>query len=157
MRNTLVVLCLLAMFVTGCSKGEQEKKPEAARSFPTVPATAEAAVTPSPQQLGFSTVTPQQAEQLIETRKGLVMLDVRTPQELANGFIAGSHNVPLWPVMKGQLNLPKDTPLLVICAVGGRSYAAGQALNRWGFQEVYSLSGGIDAWHQAGLPLSYNK
>ncbi|MDH3392935.1 MAG: rhodanese-like domain-containing protein, partial [Desulfobulbaceae bacterium] len=112
-----------------------------------------AAQTPLPVAKGFMTVTPPQAQQLINSRKGLVMIDVRTPQELANGVIKGSHNVPLWPVMQGKLNLPKDTPLLVICAVGGRSYAAGQALVKWGFQEVYNLKGGIDGWKQAGLPL----
>ncbi len=156
MRKPIVVVCLLVFFFAGCSKGEQQKQSQS--SVPSVeagPAAAQAATLP-PEAHGFATVTPQQAQQLIEHKKGLVILDVRTPQELVNGFIDGSHNVPLWPMMKGELNLPKDTPLLVICAVGGRSYAAGQALAKWGFQEVYSMSGGIDAWKQAGLPLKYN-
>jgi len=154
-HNTLVVLCLFLFFAVGCSKNDQEAQPQAAAAATSQPVAVQPVAQPR-QPVGFATVSPQQAEQMIQAKKGLVMIDVRTPQELVNGFIAGSHNVPLWPVMKGQLNLPKDTPLLVICAVGGRSYAAGQALVKWGFQEVYNLSGGIDAWKQAGLPLRYN-
>jgi len=149
MRFSIIFLCLAMLSLPACSKGESDNHAEK-----TAPVAAKAA--PVPHAQGFMTVTPQQAQQLINTRKGLVMIDVRTPPELANGVIKGSHNVSLWPVMKGQLNLPKDTPLLVICAVGGRSYGAGQALaKKWGFQEVYNLKGGIDGWKRAGLPLQY--
>ena len=156
MRFTIVFLCLAMLSLPACSNGETEN--HADKSTPTVASTNQAAVAVKPAAVpranGFLTVTPQQAQQLINTRQGLVMIDVRNPPELAEGVIKGSHNVPLWPVMKGQLNLPKDTPLLVICAVGGRSYGAGQALaKQWGFQEVYNLKGGINGWRRAGLPL----
>jgi rhodanese-related sulfurtransferase len=55
--------------------------------------------------------------------------------------------------MKGTVPLPKDKPILLVCAVGGRSYVAAQVMSRQGFQEVYNLSGGISAWVKAGLPL----
>ncbi len=154
MRFSVIVLSLALLLLPACSRSDSGEKvskttSQATQTTPTVAATS----APLPRATGFMSVTPQEAQRLISSRQGLVMIDVRTPQELANGVIKGSHNVPLWPVMQGQLNLPKDTPLLVICAVGGRSYAAGQALVKWGFKEVYNLKGGISGWSQAGLPL----
>ena len=81
-------------------------------------------------------------------------MDVRTPNELRTGIIKGSIAVPFGSVMRGTHTLPKDKALLLICAVGGRSYAASQILSRSGYSEVYNLSGGINAWTKAGLPLT---
>jgi len=155
MRFTTVALFLAILSLTACSRSDSEKHVDNAKqpAMETSHAVAAPTAAPPPIAKGFLSVTPQEAQQLINSRKGLVMIDVRTPPELANGVIKGSHNVPLWPVMQGKLDLPKDTPLLVICAVGGRSYAAGQALVKWGFQEVYNLKGGIGGWKRAGLPL----
>lgn len=154
MRVSAVVLFFAILSLTACS-GNDSGKDAATTKQPAIETSrvASVAAVAPPIAKGFLSVTPQEAQQLIKSRQGLVMIDVRTPQELASGVIKGSHNVPLWPVMQGKLNLPKDTPLLVICAVGGRSYAAGQALVKWGFQEVYNLKGGVDGWRQAGLPL----
>ena len=87
--------------------------------------------------------------------KDLLVVDVRNAQELREGYIADSSLVPFWKIAKGQTSLPSDRPLLLVCAVGGRSYAVGQFLNRKGYPEVYNLQGGISAWKKAGLPLQY--
>lgn len=103
----------------------------------------------------FHTVSPQEAKAMIAQRKDLLVVDVRGPEELKEGFIAGSQFVPFWDIAKGQKTLPSDRPLLLICAVGGRSYAVGQYLYQKGYPEVYNLQGGIDNWKRAGLPLLY--
>jgi rhodanese-related sulfurtransferase len=102
----------------------------------------------------MQSVSPAQARELIRTRKDLLVVDVRTPGELRTGVIAGSLKVPFWAVMRGQHELPRDKALLLVCAVGGRSYAASQILVRNGYPEVYNLSGGIAAWKKAGFPLT---
>jgi len=43
--------------------------------------------------------------------------------------------------------------MIVVCDTGNRSGKAAAVLRRMGFKEVFSLSGGIGAWRQAGLPL----
>lgn len=102
----------------------------------------------------FRSVSPEEAKKIIERRQDLVFLDVRTPQELQKeGGIQGAVLVPFWAVMQNKLNVPKDKPIMLVCAVGGRSYAAGQMLVRFGYQEVYNLSGGLDAWKKNGLPV----
>lgn len=108
----------------------------------------------SAEKRAFSSISPADAGKLVAGRQDLVFLDVRTPQELkSEGAIQGSVLVPFWAVMQNKLTIPRDKPILLVCAVGGRSYAAGQMLVRHGYQEVYNLSGGIDAWKKQGLPV----
>lgn len=102
----------------------------------------------------FSSISPTEAKSLIDNRKDLVILDVRSPEEVkSEGAIKDAVLVPLMAVMQNKLSIPKEKPLLLVCAVGGRSFAAGQMLVRYGYREVYNLSGGLDAWKKNGLPV----
>jgi rhodanese-related sulfurtransferase len=103
----------------------------------------------------FKTVTPQEANTLIESRKDLLLIDVRGQDELVEGSIAGSTLMPLWDIIKGTQRPPQNKPILLICAVGGRSLALGQLMSKNGWNEVYNLKGGISAWKEAKLPLQY--
>ena len=107
------------------------------------------------QESLFKTVTPQEASSLIRNRTDLLLIDVRGQEELAEGYIEGSTLMPLWGIIKGTQRPPKDKPILLICAVGGRSLALGQLMVRNGWNEVYNLKGGISAWKEANLPLKY--
>lgn len=108
---------------------------------------------PSGQPPVFRSLSPQEAKSLIETRKDLVLVDVRSPQELYEGSIPGSRLVPFGELAQGRMTLPAGKPLLLICAVGGRSYAVGRYFSGKGYGEIYNLAGGISAWKAAGLPL----
>ena len=103
----------------------------------------------------FKTVTPEEAKSLIDSRKDLLLIDVRGQDELSQGFIEGSTLMPLWDIIKGSRRPPKSKPILLICAVGGRSLALGKLMSKNGWDEVYNLKGGISAWKEAKLPLSY--
>lgn len=102
---------------------------------------------------GFRTITPQEAKTLIERRKDLLLVDVRSPEEFRGGSLPGATLIPFWDFAKGQYDLPTDKPILLICAVGGRSLACGQLLASRGYREVYNLKGGLDAWVEQGVPL----
>ena len=103
----------------------------------------------------FKTVTPQEAKNLIDNRQELLLIDVRGQDELGEGYIDGSTLMPLWDIIKGAQRPPQDKPILLICAVGGRSLALGQLMSKNGWQEVYNLKGGISAWKEAKLPVKY--
>ncbi len=103
----------------------------------------------------FSTVTPQEADALIKNQKNLLLVDLRNPDELGAGYIEGSTFIPMWEIVKGKRSIPKDRPVMLICAVGGRSLGLGQLMVKYGWPEVYNLKGGIDAWREAGLPLKH--
>ena len=76
-------------------------------------------------------------------------------------FIEGAHHRHIAKkfndLATGKIPLPKEKPILLVCAVGGRSYFAGQILTKKGYKEVYNLSGGVKKWYQSGLPLTYDK
>lgn len=101
----------------------------------------------------YRTITPLEAKSLIETRKDLLLVDVRSPEEFQGGTLPGATLIPFWDFAKGRYDLPKDKPILLICAVGGRSLACGQLLASQGYREVYNLKGGLDAWVQQRVPL----
>jgi len=103
----------------------------------------------------FKTVTPQEAKNLIESRKDLLLIDVRGQDELGQGYIEGSTLMPLWDIIQGTRRPSQNKPILLICAVGGRSLALGQLMSKNGWKEVYNLKGGISAWKDAKLPLRY--
>lgn len=133
---SLVMLLLAAI---GCSdRTPSENKPD-------VPASGQPPV--------FRSLSPQEAKALIESRRDLVLVDVRSPQELYEGSIPNSQLIPFTELAQGRRTLPTGQPLLLICAVGGRSYAVGQYFSGKGYGEIYNLAGGISAWKAAGLPL----
>lgn len=85
-----------------------------------------------------------------------IILDVRTPEEVAAGKIPGSIAIDFYQedfaTKVGEL--PKDKEIYVYCAVGARSGQAADLLIQQGFTKVYHLSGGIRAWTGEGLPIT---
>lgn len=77
---------------------------------------------------------------------GYQLLDVRQPGEYEQSHLPGAQLIPLTE-LPGRLDeLQKEKPVIVYCAVGGRSKAAAQLLSGQDFAEIYNLSGGIKAW-----------
>lgn len=145
MKKKFVVL--VALFLAACSNNanQTDAKPVATSQIAAA----------STQTEVFASYPPAQTMDLIQRKKELLIVDVRSPEELREGKIVNSTLIPFFDIMKGAHAIPQDRPLLLICAVGGRSYAAMQILSRMGYKEIYNLEGGIAAWKQANLPLVY--
>jgi rhodanese-related sulfurtransferase len=104
---------------------------------------------------GGPKVNASEATQLINREDALVV-DVRDPGEYGAGHIIGAKNVPLSRIDAGGSEIApkrKEKPVIVYCDTGNRSAKAAAALRSQGFARVVSLSGGIGAWQQAGLPV----
>ena len=106
----------------------------------------------------YVALTPLQAKELIETMRDLQLVDVRTEREYKTGALPGSVLVPYnsWfknDFMKQMERFDKKKPILLVCAVGGRSSEAAYNLAGAGFTEVYNLSGGLSAWARQRGPL----
>ena len=101
----------------------------------------------------FQTISAAEAAELIKTRENLQVIDVRTPQERKQFRIPDTRLVPVGDVIRGVFEADHDQPLILICAVGGRSYVAGKVMFARGYKEIYNLEGGIESWRKAGLPL----
>jgi rhodanese-related sulfurtransferase len=104
---------------------------------------------------GGPSVSAAQATQLINREDALV-LDVRDPGEFGTGHILGAKNVPLSRIGAAGSEIAakrKEKPVIVYCDTGNRAGKAAAALRTQGFSRVLSLSGGLGAWQQAGLPM----
>ena len=92
-------------------------------------------------------VEPAEALALYEKTPGLFVLDVRTPAEYASGHIPDAHLIPVDELEDRLRELPpKDSVMLVHCAVGGRSTAACQTLGLHGYTRLLNLVGGMHTW-----------
>lgn len=85
-----------------------------------------------------------------------IILDVRTPGEIAQGKIANAVELDFYQsdFLSKALEYPKDQEIYIYCAVGARSLEAARMLSQQGFTKVYHLQGGIQAWYQSGLPIA---
>ena len=107
----------------------------------------------------FQEVTVNQARELIQKHARnpqLVILDVRTPEEFAEGHLSGAVNVNLMaPDFESRVGtLDRGKSYLVYCRTGSRSTRAIQTMGRLGFRSVYHMFEGIVGWQKKGFPLS---
>lgn len=98
-------------------------------------------------------ITSTEAKLIMDKSKNIYLLDVRTPDERRQGYIAGSVLIPIDQVEKRIAEIPKNRPVIVYCAVGSRSRPVAQALARSGYTEVYNMRDGIFGWYRNGLPV----
>ena len=101
-----------------------------------------------------SNLDPADAVLLINRENALV-LDVRDDAEYAAGHITDARNIPLSQLEERveELRKFKDKPVLVTCQAGMRSTKACNILKKHGFNKVFNLQGGLNAWQQAKLPV----
>ncbi len=93
------------------------------------------------------------AAELLSSPQPPLAIDVRTPREREQKYIAGSLGISLNHLMENLEKLPKDRPLLVYCAGGYRSSIAASLLERKGVDRVSEIAGGIAGWEAANLPV----
>ena len=101
--------------------------------------------------LGYATLDAAAFSDLV-AQDGVVVLDVRTPQEFAEGHLAGAVNVDVSDAgFADQLaTLDPAVDYAVYCRSGNRSQAALDAMREQGFASAAHLGGGISAWSAAG-------
>jgi hydroxyacylglutathione hydrolase len=98
-------------------------------------------------------LSAQFAAELLASNQPPFAIDVRTPREREQKFIAGSLNLPLSHLFENVAVIPKDRPLLVYCAGGYRSSLAASLLQGAHFAPVAEIAGGLAAWESAHLPI----
>lgn len=105
----------------------------------------------------------QTAARELDTRQGIILLDVREPAEYGEECIGLACNVPrgvlefkvdpTYPACEKHL-LDRNLEILVYCKTGGRSAFAAHTLRQLGYLNVASLAGGIEAWKSAGFEVN---
>lgn len=125
---------------------------QAASAVPAVPAVpVVAAVSPTVVR----NVDAAGAKKLLADDGGVVVVDVRTPEEFGGGHIAGAKNLDFnAPGFRDELGkLDREKTYLVHCAAGGRSTRSLARFKELGFKSVVHLDGGFNGWVQAGQPV----
>jgi rhodanese-related sulfurtransferase len=94
-------------------------------------------------------ITAQELKISLEKGEPYYLIDVRSAAEQAStGVIPGSTCVPLEQIGDLAGNVNKSTNYVFVCLSGMRSQKAASTFEGLGFQNVYSLSGGITSWVQ---------
>jgi rhodanese-related sulfurtransferase len=83
---------------------------------------------------------------------GWAVIDVREPDEVAAGHIAGTRHLAMGQLTAAAETIDRDAPVVFVCRSGSRSGMAAEAFRQAGW-EAYNLRGGLLAWVEAGLPL----
>ena len=90
-------------------------------------------------------------------QKGFVLIDVRSPEEHAAGFIPGTDlNIDFREIKTRhrEIGVPLDEHVVVYCQSGRRSNIAAETLADLGYTHVYNVQGSLNAWVEAGYPVT---
>ena len=138
--NKLIAFSFCAMMLaTACNSSEESKPQTVAKKVETV---QPAAAVVEQKVASITTIDWQKAFEM--SKSGAVLLDVRTPAEVAKGMASeAAVNVPLQELPQRLSEVPKDKDLLIYCRSGKRSMAASKFLVENGYTRVFNVEGGI--------------
>ena len=103
---------------------------------------------------GQTELEPAEAKQKMEQQPDVMLLDVRTPEEFAEGRLQGAVNMDVQEDSFADkiTMLDSSKTYIVYCRSGSRSHAAAKMISKNGFT-VYVLKGGILAWMEKKYPV----
>lgn len=96
-------------------------------------------------QSGYQTISLEEANDL-RSQEGVVVIDVRTPEEYEQGHVPNAQLHPLQEIDKWANELDKTQKYIVICRSGNRSAQASAILADNGFEQIYNVSDGMRNW-----------
>jgi phage shock protein E len=146
--SVVAILASAALIASCTGAGASGAEPAATGAAVTAPAVGADA--------GFDTISATDAAAVLaDPPAGLVILDVRTAEEFAEGYIDGAVLLDFYRAdFAAQLaEFDTDVPYLVYCRSGNRSGQTLSIMEDLGFSSVDDVDGGVIAWTAAGLPL----
>ncbi|MFV0575778.1 MAG: thiosulfate sulfurtransferase GlpE [Vibrio sp.] len=100
----------------------------------------------------FQHIDVESAQKML-IEKSAVLLDIRDPQSFALAHAEQAKHLTNDTIVAIMEEVEFDQPVLVICYHGNSSQGAAQYLVNQGFEEVYSVDGGFEAWQRSNLPV----
>jgi rhodanese-related sulfurtransferase len=103
----------------------------------------------------IETVSPERASEIVDGVDGVVVLDIRTPEEFAQARLAGAVNIDFYADdFEDRLaELDRGTDYVLYCRTGNRTSVAREIMRQLGFESVHEIDGGIVNWYETGLPI----
>lgn len=105
------------------------------------------------EEEGLPAVDPLAAQRALEEVPDVQLIDVREPIEHQMAHIAGCRLIPMGEIPARYAEIDRSRPAIVVCRSGGRSARVVQYLRAVGYDNVYNLAGGMEAWIEASLPI----
>ena len=103
-------------------------------------------------QITYVNITGEEAKRMVDT-EDVSLLDVRTEEEYNSAHIEGATLIPVSELSNRTQELNKSKKIVVYCRSGHRSATASGILVEHGFERVYNVLGGINAWEERGYPV----
>lgn len=106
----------------------------------------------------YQTISPMLTVTKLNTGSP-VIVDVREAGEFKKGHIADAIHIPLASLEKqvNKIDLYKKDDVIVVCHTGMRSTTACSNLSKLGFENVFSMTGGMQSWEENKLPVITSK
>ena len=95
-------------------------------------------------------ISCQDVKSKLDSAEGFLLLDCREQDEWDHVYIEGATLLPMSEIQDraGELNNHRSRQVVVYCHHGGRSLQVARWMQHQGFEDVLSMSGGIDVWAQ---------
>ncbi|MDT8411091.1 MAG: rhodanese-like domain-containing protein [Vicingaceae bacterium] len=144
----LSLIIISTVFITSCGNSQTDTSKQQTPIEQTV----------QQVEIFIKNVDAPTFKEIIEKEDGII-LDVRTPEEVASGHIPNANTINIYDEdFEVKINLlQKDKSIYVYCKAGGRSSKAAKLLKKNGFNKVYNLNGGITEWEKYNYPLTLPK
>ena len=86
-------------------------------------------------------------------QENAILIDIRSNDLFKAAHIAQARNISQAELESKAANLAKDKPIVVVCEHGRNAPKAVATLRKLGFEQLFTLEGGLQGWIQAGLPV----
>ena len=123
-KTSYLAAILLILILAGCTTGHQKEE----------------------ETMNYQQITPKEAKEIMDTREGYIILDVRTREEYDTGHIEGAVCLPNEEIADTEPELlpDKSRQILVYFRSGRRSKEAAQKLADMGYENVLEFGGILD-------------
>lgn len=133
-------LCCMLALLPACAANDGAAHDSVQSTAPSIRQSS------SPEKGENQLISPKQAKELMDTQDNVLVLDVRAPEEYAQGHIPNATLIPDYELAeRAQNELPdKAQTILVYCRSGRRSAGAAQQLVKMGYENVKDFGGILD-------------
>jgi rhodanese-related sulfurtransferase len=150
--RTMTASFLLLAVLAACARDVAREEASGASTATALSGDSIAAERGSP----VLAIRPGELRDRVAASDGPLLLDVRSPEEYAEGHIPGAVNIPYdaLPDRLDEVERWKNRGIVVYCRTGRRAGIAEETLVAAGFSKVWDLEGHMTAWREAGRPTS---
>ena len=127
---------------------------------PKTPVSPTPSYTPPPPATQVEEEPPEESQEEIDVEveasvvltwqeegKNPILVDIRQPYELGSGYIPDSLLIPMNQLATQVELFPKDVPIVLYCAAGARSFGMAHFMREKGFDQAWSMIGGVGEWN----------